>query len=64
MFLNGQKIHDATLTGAPESVAINLPSDLLEIHGNTLQFELPEARVPDNGDPRLLGFALEFLVFE
>lgn len=64
IFLNGQKIHDAILTGAPESVAINLPADLLEIGDNTLQFELPDARVPDNGDPRTLGFALESIAFE
>jgi hypothetical protein len=62
--LNGRKIHDATLTGAPQLLVIDLPSGLLGIGDNTLKFDLPDARVPGTGDPRTLGFALESIVLE
>ena len=64
ILFNGVRLYSGELAGAPEKLIFDLPSDLLKVGENTLQFELPDARVPDNGDPRLLGFALEFLVFE
>ena len=39
-------------------VVITVPAGLLRQGTNTLQFELPDARLPGNGDTRELGLAL------
>lgn len=39
-------------------VSITVPAGLLRQGANTLQFELPDARLPGNGDTRELGLAL------
>lgn len=45
-------------------VVIIVPAGLLRQGTNTLQFELPDARLPGNGDTRELGLALFSLRFK
>jgi hypothetical protein len=59
--LNGKPIHSSRLSGAMESLEMALPTGTLKSGKNILEFELPDARHPGNGDPRILGFALKIL---
>jgi hypothetical protein len=59
--LNGKPIHSSRLSGAMESLEMALPTGTLKSGKNILEFELPDARHPGNGDPRILGFALKSL---
>jgi len=59
--LNGKSIYKTTLTGAPQVLEIKIPNGSIKTGLNKLALELPDAKVPDNGDPRKLGFALQEL---
>jgi FkbM family methyltransferase len=59
LILNGKSIYKTTLTGAPQEIEIKMPSGAFKIGVNKLELELPDAKVPDNGDSRKLGFALQ-----
>jgi len=61
LILNGKSIYKTTLTGAPQELEIKMPSGAFKTGVNKLELELPDAKVPDNGDPRKLGFALQEL---
>ena len=57
--LNGKSIYKTTLTGAPQEIEIQMPSGAFKTGLNKIELELPDAKVPDNGDSRKLGFALQ-----
>jgi hypothetical protein len=59
--LNGKTIYKTTLTGAPQEIDIKIPSGGFKTGLNKLELELPDAKVPNNGDTRKLGFALQEL---
>lgn len=62
--LNGKNIYSGKIDGGPQTLEIDLPRQVLARGDNQLIFQLPDARAPGNGDPRLLGFALESLGLE
>jgi len=57
--LNGIKVFDELLSGDEINHTISLTKGTLSKCENTLYFFLPDARIPGNGDTRLLAFALE-----
>jgi phosphoglycerol transferase len=61
LWLNEKIIYSAELNGIEQTLSIELPIGLLKAGTNVLKFELPDARLPDNGDPRVLAFALQSL---
>ena len=62
--LNGSSIHKTTLSSVPEEIEIIIPSGAFKTGLNKLELDLPDAKVPENGDLRKLGFALqEFRIF-
>jgi len=61
--LNGKPIYKTTLTGEPQELEITVPKGTFQAGQNKLGLELPDAKVPDNGDSRKLGFALQDIKF-
>jgi FkbM family methyltransferase len=61
VILNEKSIFKTTLTGAPQELEIKIPRGVFKTGLNKIDLELPDAKVPDNGDPRKLGFALQEL---
>lgn len=61
--LNGKVILDSQFNGANIWLEARFSPDIL-CPGieNELWFELPDARMPDNGDKRILGIALKRLI--
>jgi hypothetical protein len=62
--LNGKSIYKTTLTGAPQEIEIKVPNGAFKTGLNKIDLDLPDAKVPGNGDPRKLGFALQNLKIE
>ena len=56
--LNENLIYKTTLTGTPQVLEIKIPNGAIKTGLNNLNLELPDAKRPDNGDKRQLGFAL------
>lgn len=56
--LNGIKIYEIELSDVKEVLKVDLPQNLLRSGENVLNLELPDARIPGNGDTRMLGLAL------
>jgi FkbM family methyltransferase len=61
--LNGTVICKKILTSASEEIEIKVPTGILNIGLNKMNFDLPDAKVPENSDPRKLGFAMQELRF-
>lgn len=61
LILNGKTIYKTTLTGAPQEIEIKVANGAFKTGLNKIELYLPDARRPDNGDPRQLGFALQEL---
>ena len=61
LILNGISIYKTTLTGAPQELEIKVPNGAFKTGLNKIDLDLPDAKVPGNGDPRKLGFALQNL---
>jgi hypothetical protein len=59
LYLNGVIILETKCDGTRQSHSIAIPQGVLKWGKNTLSFELPNARLPGNGDQRMLAFALE-----
>jgi FkbM family methyltransferase len=57
--LNGKSIYKVTLSGAHQQVEIKIPMGVFQNGLNNLEFELPDAKIPDNGDLRRISFALQ-----
>ena len=64
LWLIDVEIWSGRLSGKPEVLVVDVPPHALRNETNTLEFELPDARRPESGDPRILGFALESLSLE
>ena len=59
--LNGKSFYDEVLEGGDMLVEAEFPPALLNEGDNMLEFSLPKARRPRNGDPRMLALALKTL---
>jgi len=59
--LNGEEIYAGTLSGWQIELEAPFDPSLLNDRMNTLEFFLPDAHQPGNGDPRVLGLALRSL---
>jgi hypothetical protein len=59
IFLNGKEIYSNELNAWDENIAIEFPSSWIETGKNTIEFQLPDARQPENGDTRVLALALK-----
>lgn len=58
--LNDEPLLERRFDGAGEvELRIELPDSLLQEGENIVQFHLPDARKPDNGDARILAVALK-----
>jgi len=56
--VNGNAIGDAVFENQ-QSIELPFPGDVLKVGGNNVvKFDLPSARRPPNGDPRILALAL------
>jgi hypothetical protein len=64
LFLNGKQIYSGKLTGAAQDLIVDIPADLLRKGSNSLKLQMPDAKVPGNGDPRVIGFSLISLKFQ
>ena len=64
VFANEKPVFDGTVSGGGE-LRIPLPQEMTE-KGEpvTIRFDLPDAKQPGNGDPRLLAVAFESLSLE
>jgi hypothetical protein len=63
VFLNDTLLPEQELEGADIRMEMRFsPSLLRSSHTNQLVFELPDARRPNNGDPRVLAIALKKFV--
>jgi hypothetical protein len=61
IFLNGKKIYSDELNKWDENITIKFPSSWIENGQNAINFYLPNAREPGNGDTRILALALKDL---
>jgi len=61
--INGFHTYTGTFDGGTKNVVIPIPSLGLREGINTLEFTMPDARQPDNGDRRVLALALESFEF-
>lgn len=58
--LNDEPLLERRFDGAEEvELRIEVPDSLLQEGENIVQFDLPDARKPDNGDARILAVALK-----
>jgi hypothetical protein len=59
--LNKRKVIETTQAGT--HIPLSIPVDNLESGLNILEFHLPDARLPGNGDGRVLGVAVrDFMI--
>lgn len=62
MLLNGQLLGNYQLDSWHQEIAFNFdPGQLNRNKANILEFKLPDARAPGNGDDRVLALALRNL---
>ena len=59
IFLNDAKIYGGQMNSRGDTVYISFSPALLQNGLNTIRFDLPDARQPGNGDPRILALALK-----
>jgi FkbM family methyltransferase len=59
--LNERSVYKINLTGLPQKIEIEVPVGAFKTGDNKLYLALPDAKLPGNGDPRKLGFALKEL---
>jgi len=59
MSINGAQIYSEVLEGSDKILEVLFNKSLLRDGMNTLAFDLPDARQPGNGDPRILALALK-----
>jgi len=64
LILNDISTYQTTLTGAPQELEIQVPNGAFKTGLNKIDLDLPDAKVPGNGDPRKLSFALQNLKIE
>jgi ADP-heptose:LPS heptosyltransferase/glycosyltransferase involved in cell wall biosynthesis len=57
--LNGRQVVSATYDG--KNIRLMVPGKYLKVGSNALEFELPDARMPGNGDTRRLAIAVKSL---
>jgi FkbM family methyltransferase len=57
--LNDRSVYKINLTGLPQKIEIEVPVGAFKTGDNKLSLALPDAKLPGNGDPRKLGFALK-----
>lgn len=61
--INGRTVFRGLLSQSTESAEVKLKSGTLRMGLNSIDFELPDAQRPRNGDSRLLALALKELRF-
>lgn len=59
MSINGAEVYSGVIEAWDKILDVPLDKTLLSDDLNTLAFELPNARRPENGDPRVLALALK-----
>jgi hypothetical protein len=59
ILLNGKEIYSNELNNWDENVTIKFPSSWIDKGRNTIEFKLPDARRPENGDSRVLALAIK-----
>jgi len=64
LILNDIPTYKTSLTGAPQELEIQVPNGAFKTGLNKIDLDLPDAKVPGNGDPRKLSFALQNLKIE
>lgn len=62
--INGRAVFIGLLSQSTESADLKLSSGTLRIGLNSIDFELPDAQRPRNGDSRILALALKELRFD
>jgi hypothetical protein len=61
MRLNGREFYSAQIDSNDTEISVDLPKDGLQPVRNDLEFVLPDARRPGNGDLRQLALAFRSL---
>ena len=61
MSWNGREIFDQRMQLAAEGLKVTFPKDWIQLGYNVLSFELPDAKLPGNGDLRVLALRLKDL---
>jgi hypothetical protein len=59
VILNEKHILSTSLSHMSQDILIKVPDGVFKLGENRLRLDLPDAKVPDNGDTRTLGFALQ-----
>jgi len=61
ILMNGSEIYSDVINASDRIIEIPFKKTLLSNGMNTIEFDLPDARQPGNGDPRTLALALKSL---
>ena len=58
---NGREIFDQRMQLGSEGLKVTFPKDWIQSGYNVLSFDLPDAKLPGNGDLRVLALRLKDL---